>query len=123
VERAMYWNNRSDGHDCIGTPTPDTSWYLAEGYTAQGFETWVLVENPGDEARVVTMTFMEPSGNNTEKKYLVSPRSRFTVGVNSILPSTEMSTRITVDGPVIVERAVYFNNRSGGTDSLGVRGY
>jgi len=43
--------------------------------------------------------------------------------VNSILPSTEMSTRITADGPVIVERAVYFNNRSGGTDSLGVRGY
>lgn len=123
VERAMYWNNRSDGHDCIGTPTPDTSWYLAEGYTAQGFETWVLIENPADEARIVTMTFMEPSGKNTVKTYEVLPRSRFTVGVNSILPSTEMSTRITADGPVIVERAVYFNNRSGGTDSLGVRGY
>lgn len=123
VERAMYWNNRSDGHACIGTPTPDTTWYLAEGYTAQGFETWVLIENPGDDARIVTVTFMEPSGKNTEKKYLVPPRSRFTVGVDSILPSTEMSTRVVADGPIIVERAVYFNNRSGGTDSLGVRGY
>ena len=28
-----------------------------------------------------------------------------------------------MDGPVIVERAVYFNNRSGGTDSIGIRGY
>ena len=122
VERAMYWNNRSDGHDCIGTPTPDTTWYLPEGYTSQGFETWVLVENPGDEARIVTMTFMEPSGGNHERKYLVSARSRFTVGVNSFLPSAEMSTRVVADGPVIVERAMYFNNRSGGTDSLGVRG-
>jgi hypothetical protein len=123
VERAMYWNNRSDGHDCIGTPTPDTAWYLPEGYTAQGFETWILIENPADDQRKVTLTFMEPSGKNTVKSYAVPPRSRFTVGVNDILPSTEMSTRVNADGPIIVERAVYFNNRSGGTDSLGVRGY
>ena len=123
VERAMYWNNRSDGHACIGTPTPDTTWYLPEGYTAQGFEEWVLIENPGDDARKVTLTFMEPSGKNTVKSYTVPPRSRFTVGVDDILPSAEVSTRVAADGPIIVERAMYFNNRSGGTDSLGVRGF
>jgi len=123
VERAMYWNNRSDGHDCIGTPTPDSEWYLAEGYTAQGFETWVLVQNPGDETRNVVMTFMEPGGRNTVKNYQVAPRSRFTVGVDSILPASEVSTRVSADGPIIVERAIYFNNRSGGTASIGIRGY
>ncbi len=123
VERAMYWNKRSDGHDCIGTPTPDSEWYLAEGYTNQGFETWVLVQNPGDETRNVTMTFMEPGGRNTVKNYQVAPRSRFTVGVDSILPASEVSTRVSADGPIIVERAVYFNSRSGGTDSIGIRGY
>lgn len=123
VERAMYWNNRSDGHACIGTPTPDTEWYLAEGYTAQGFETWILVQNPGNSERNVTFTFMETSGRNTVKTYTVAPRSRFTVGVNELLPETEMSTRVSADGAVIVERAMYFNNRSGGTDSLGIRGF
>ncbi|MCG2795225.1 MAG: DUF4965 domain-containing protein [Actinomycetia bacterium] len=123
VERAMYWNDRSDGHGCIGTPTPDSEWYLAEGYTDQGFETWILVQNPGDEERNVTFTFMEPSGVNTTRSYQVAPRSRFTVGVDEILPASEVSTRVTADGPIIVERAMYFNNRSGGTDSLGVRGY
>ena len=123
TERAMYWNDRSDGHDCIGTPTPDSEWYLAEGYTDGGFETWILVQNPGDEVREVTFTFMEPSGKNTVRTYQVAPRSRFTVGVDDILPASEVSTRVTADGPVIVERAVYFNDRSGGTDSLGVRGY
>ncbi len=122
VERAMYWNNRSDGHACIGTPTPDSVWYLAEGYTDQGFETWVLVQNPGDEARNVTMTFMEPGGRNTTRVYTVQPRSRFTVGVDEILPAAEVSTRVSADGPIIVERAIYFDNRSGGTDSLGIRG-
>jgi len=123
VERAMYWNNRSDGHDCIGTPTPDSTWFLPEGYTDQGFETWVLIQNPGDEVRKVSVTFMEPDGVNTTRSYSVAARSRFTVSMNETLPRAEASTRVTADGPIIVERAVYFNNRSGGTDSIGIRGY
>lgn len=123
VERAMYWNERSDGHAFLGTPTPDSEWYLAEGYTAQGFETWILVQNPSDATARVNFTFMEPSGNNTYRTYWVGPRSRFTVGVDEVLPASEVSTRVNSDVPVIVERAVYFNSRSGGTDSLGIRGY
>ncbi|MBN2169128.1 MAG: DUF4965 domain-containing protein [Actinobacteria bacterium] len=123
VERAMYWNNRSDGHDSIGTPTPDSSWFLAEGYTDQGFETWILVQNPGDETLDVTFTFMQPGGQNTVKTYQVSPRSRFTVGVDELFPASEVSTRISANGPIIVERAMYFNGRSGGTDSIGIRGF
>jgi xylan 1,4-beta-xylosidase len=122
VERAMYWNNRSDGHDCIGTPTPDSNWYLPEGYTDQGFETWVLIQNPGDAVRKVDVTFMQPDGTNTTKSYQIAPRSRFTVSMDEVLPASEASVRVTADGPVIVERAVYFNNRSGGTDSVGIRG-
>ncbi len=123
VERAMYWNNRSDGHACIGTPTPDSTWYLPEGYTDQGFETWVLIQNPGDQARSVTVTFMQSNGANTTKSFQVAPRSRFTVSMDETLPAAEASTRVDADGPVIVERAIYFNGRSGGTDSVGVRGY
>jgi len=123
VERAMYWNNRSDGHACIGTPSPDSEWYLAEGYTDQGFETWILVQNPSDSLVNTTFTFMENSGKNTVRTYQVKPRSRFTVGVDALLPASMFSTRVSADGPVIVERAVYFNNRSGGTDSLGIRGF
>lgn len=123
VERAMYWNNRSDGHDCIGTPTPDSTWYLPEGYTDQGFETWVLIQNPSDATRKVDVTFMQRNGTNTTTSYQVAPRSRFTVSMDDALPATEASTRVTADGPIIVERAVYFNERSGGTDSIGVRGF
>ena len=122
AERSMYWNNRSDGHCFIGTPSPDTEWFLAEGYTGGGFETWILVQNPGDDPVSLTFTFMEPGGENTVKEYAVGPRSRFTVAVDEILPASEVSTRVTASGFVIVERAIYFNNRSGGTDSLGVRG-
>ena len=123
VERSMYWNNRSDGHTFIGTPTPDTEWYLAEGYTAGGFETWILLQNPGDVTANVSCVFMGPSGRNTTREYAVGPRSRFTIKANDIIPAAEFSTRVASDAFIIVERAMYFNNRTGGTDSLGIRGY
>jgi len=122
VERSMYWNKRADGHDSIATPTPDCTWDSAEGYTAQGFETWELIQNPNDSTANVTVTFMEPSGKNTVKTYQVPPRSRFTIGVGDIIPNAEVSARFDSDVPIIVERAGYFNSRSGGTDSITVRG-
>ncbi|MDD5748064.1 MAG: malectin domain-containing carbohydrate-binding protein [Actinomycetota bacterium] len=122
VERAMYWNERSDGHASIGTPTPDSEWYLSEGYTADGFETWVLVQNPMGTSANVTMTFMKSNGETIEKKYEVGPRSRYTVNVNEVVPLSEVATKVSADGLIIVERAVYFNGRSGGTDTIGIRG-
>ena len=34
---------------------PAPTWYLAEGCTAPGFETWVLVQNPGDTKATIDM--------------------------------------------------------------------
>ncbi|MDD5447715.1 MAG: malectin domain-containing carbohydrate-binding protein [Actinomycetota bacterium] len=122
AERAMYWNNRSDGHATIGTSTPDESWYLAEGYSEQGFETWILVQNPGEETRKVNFTFMEPSGKTTSRTFDVQPQSRFTLDMRGVVGETEASTQVSSDGPIIVERSIYFNERSGGTCGTGIRG-
>ncbi|MBU4175873.1 MAG: right-handed parallel beta-helix repeat-containing protein, partial [Actinobacteria bacterium] len=39
-----------------------TDWYLSEGSTGEGFETWVLVQNPGSTPAQVVITYMTPSG-------------------------------------------------------------
>ena len=49
-ERAMYGNGRAWAHDSVGVTAPAATWYLAEGCTDGGFETWVLVQNPGADA-------------------------------------------------------------------------
>lgn len=123
VERAMYWNNRVDGHACLATPTPDTSWYLAEGYTGGDFETWILVQNPSDKACAVKFTFMEPNGRTLSREYTLKPQSRFTLGAKELLPSGEFSTEVSGTEPIIVERSVYFRTRSGGTCTPGIRGW
>jgi hypothetical protein len=42
----MYGGNRTWAHDSIGVTAPAPVWYLAEGSTEGGMETWVLVQNP-----------------------------------------------------------------------------
>ncbi|MGI5837909.1 MAG: glycosyl hydrolase family 18 protein, partial [Chloroflexota bacterium] len=47
VERAMYVSG-GGGHGSTGVTTPSRNWYLAEGNTLPGFDTWLLLMNPND---------------------------------------------------------------------------
>jgi DMSO/TMAO reductase YedYZ molybdopterin-dependent catalytic subunit len=121
AERAMYWNNRKAGHCANGVSAPGTEWYMAEGCTANGFETWVLLQNPGDSPANATLTYMNENGVTAGPTVNMPPHSRATVDVSKTLPNDfQVSTKVTSDQPVIAERAVYFNNRNGGTCENGV---
>ena len=51
-ERAMYRNNRREGHDSIGTTAPAQRLLPGRGQrTAWGFTTYVLVQNPNAAPR------------------------------------------------------------------------
>ena len=121
AERAMYGNGRQWGTDSIGISYPDRTWYLAEGSTGAGFETWVLVQNPNDEAANVALTYMTPSGQVAGPVVALPPNTRKTFNVADTVPGQfEVSTKVTADRPVVAERAMYGNGRQWGTDSIGV---
>ena len=50
ADRTMEWTGQGapspEGHCSVGATSSDTIWYLPEGSSAWGFETWVLVQNP-----------------------------------------------------------------------------
>jgi hypothetical protein len=119
AERAMYWNDRSDGHAGSGTPCPEYGWYFAEGYTGGGFEEWLLLQNPWEEEVSVELHFLLPQGEGRSLSVVLSPRSRYTVDVGALLGPVEVGVEITADRPVVAERAMYFDQRSGGTCSSG----
>ncbi len=50
AERSCYFNygDANDGATSIGAPRTCSSWFLAEGYTGGGFDTYILVMNPYD---------------------------------------------------------------------------
>ncbi len=107
-ERAMYRNNRREGHDSIGTTTPAADYFLAEGTTAWGFTTYVLIQNPNQVVANVTVTYMTPDGTKSMPTFKMEPSIRKTIRVNDVLPNTDMSTLVQADQPIIAERAMYW---------------
>ena len=121
-ERAMYRNNRREGHDSIGTTSAAADYYLAEGTTGWGFTTYVLVQNPNTVATNVTVTYMTPSGARPQPSFQMSANSRKTIRVNDVLPNTDFSTLVHGDQAIIAERAMYWDNGTGEAchDSIGM---
>jgi 5'-nucleotidase / UDP-sugar diphosphatase len=123
VERSMYGNNRSWAHDSIGVNNPAASWYLPEGSTDGGMETWVLVQNPEDDAVRVNIKFQTDKGEvapDALQGVNIPANSRRTFKVNDYVTSFNVSSFVeTVNGGVVVERSMYGNNRNWGTDSIG----
>ena len=126
VERSMYfdYDGKDGGHDALGATSLSSDWFLAEGYTGQQFDTYVLVANPNDAPAHVTYTFLLPDRQPVVATRDVAPRSRATLKVDDVpgLGATEVSTKVTADVPIAVERAMYFDyqGRTGGHDAEGV---
>jgi hypothetical protein len=120
VERALYFNGRQCATGSIGVNDPATTWYLAEGATLDGFETWVLVQNPDDEAASVSLTYMTDQGEKAGPTLSVPAKSRRSVNVADTVQSYGVSTKVVSDKQVVAERAVYFNGRQCATGSVGV---
>lgn len=124
VERAMYWPNgegSTGGHVTIGVTSSQNTWYLAEGYTDAGFETFILIQNPNGIDANVTLTYMLQEGDPVETDVVVPANSRYTVLAHAddqVGTGKAFSTRLVSDQPIIVERAMYFNN--GGHNTNGV---
>ncbi len=119
-ERAAYDTGRTWATCSIGASTPATLWYLAEGSTGEGFETWVLVQNPGDTPVSVDLSFATSAGIKAGPQDVVIPaRSRRTFNLGDYLTSYDVSTMVTSTGPVVCERAMYGQGRTWAHDSVG----
>jgi hypothetical protein len=116
------YNGKKGGHATIGAASAETEWYLAEGYTGDNFDEYVLLLNPGDAPANVDVVFMRPDGLKLQEKITMAPHTRFTIHVDEVsqLEATEVSARVTSDSPIMVERAQYFNFRGkpDGTSSI-----
>jgi len=123
VDRTMTWTGpgaaSSEGHASIGVTSPVKSWYMAEGCSAYGFETWLLVQNPNDTMARVSITYMpEGWGPRTFVKQ-VPAHSRSSFSMGDDIGEKSASIRIVSNVPVIAERSMYRNDRREGSCSTG----
>ncbi|HEY5532973.1 MAG TPA: C25 family cysteine peptidase [Candidatus Anoxymicrobiaceae bacterium] len=124
AERAMYWNNGTGEacHDSIGMAEPHTTFYLPDGETSNGRETWTLVQNPNGSPVKVEISYLLAGGGQKTLTDTIPANSRKTYFMADIIPSGRaavMVTSKTSGKKVIVERAMYWNGRGAGTDTIG----
>ena len=122
AERAMYWDGRRGGHASIGTASPANSWFLAEGSTNWGFDTFVLIQNPSTKPTTVSVNFLTTDGPVPMKPFVVGAGSRYTINARDEIGSQDFSTSVTATEPITCERSMYWNNGTGkaGHDTIGV---
>ncbi|MBN2169327.1 MAG: carboxypeptidase regulatory-like domain-containing protein, partial [Actinobacteria bacterium] len=123
VDRTMSWNlpdgTVADGHCSVGVKEANRTWYLPEGSTNWGFETWLLIQNPNNTEATVEVTYMiEGEGpKNFEKK--VPANTRQSYSMEKDIGNKDASIKVDSDIPVIPERAMYRHEKSEGHDSIG----
>ncbi len=126
VERATYTSGptRRGATASPAVPSQQKSWFVAEGATTGGFETWILVSNQGSRNSCVKLTLLESTGprvvyGGSGSPLCLGPNSRRSVNVGDFTSTYDVATKVEAvtgsDGsisatsvePVVVERAMY----------------
>jgi len=120
VERAMYFDRGQGGHDTMATPEPGKTWYFAAGGSRGGFDTWLLLENPGNAPATVRVSFMTDAGTVINQPMFVLPHARSSLFTDPLVPNAVYGIRVDSDQSVVAERAVYFDDGRAGFDATAV---
>jgi hypothetical protein len=107
-------------------PTPNTTWFLAEGASNSFFDEDILIGNPNITAAQVKITLLPEGASPIEVPvFSVAATSRYTFEVEDFLPlggSVSAIVESTNNQPIVVERTMTWANglRRGGHNSPGV---
>jgi hypothetical protein len=118
AERSMYWPE--GGHCTHGAVNRERVWIFPEGYTGEGFQTFLLIMNPDDWDISVEVTYTLVSGETVVRNHIIPAHSRYTIAVHDpaeLGPGQAFSISVVADGYIVAERAMYWPG--GGHVSLG----
>lgn len=112
VERAVYV--RGDGHVSAGALKAEPRWCFADGVTGSGDDTWVLVQNPGNEPARATLTLFLAGGGTKQQTLNLPATSRQSVLANLMAPNARFAGCVEADKPIVVEKSAYARGGAAG---------
>jgi hypothetical protein len=114
VERAMGTTQGSDIATVPGIATPSRVWYFAEGSTAPGFSTYLILFNPASTPARAALTYMKGDGTIQSDQVELGPQQRTVVAVGDKLPNAGFGVRVLANQPIVAERTMRFGANGGG---------
>ena len=106
AERSMFFGTGS--HGSTGVTQLSTTWYLAEGFTGNDFDTYLLLANPNDTSTQATVTFMKDDGSQVVRTVGIPAHNRYNLHANLYVPNAAFGSKVTASQPIVVERSMYF---------------
>jgi hypothetical protein len=127
VDRTMFWmggpgsdvEQNLETHSSVGVTAPSYFWYMPEGSTAWGFETWLTVQNPAATDANLTITYMIEDFGPFSVNKTVPASSRRTYDMKDDIGSADASIRVFANQQIICERTMYRDSRRMGHESIG----
>jgi hypothetical protein len=109
ADRTITWGLPYSSSADSGTAVPSTSWYFADGSTADGFNTRYVVYNPQSAPANLTITYIRPGAAAVTARHVIGAGGRLDVDVRSEaaeLNATDVSAVAIADVPVVMEQAI-----------------
>jgi len=121
AERSMYWDNGTGeaGHDSIGMDSPHNTFYLPDGSTELGWQTWTLVGNPGTEDANITVNYYLQGGGVKTIHDILPAGTRRSYSMSSVVPNGQASVVVTSTAKITAESSMYCNNMGTGKSTIG----
>lgn len=98
-----------DAATATGASAGKLAWYFSEGSTKSGFDTWLLLENEGQEVANATVTLMGTSGRHVSFSTPVGTQTRTTLRLRNYLSEEDFTIRVRSNKPIVAEREEYVN--------------
>ncbi len=116
-ERSMYFNYKGQwtgGHCVVGALSTANTWYFAEGTCRPDFDAFLTIQNPGNTAAAVKITYMLGNGITKVQHVTAGANARTTVVVKNFLgegndSAHDWSAKLESNRPIVAERSMYFN--------------
>jgi hypothetical protein len=107
VDKAMGLNDETPGN----SKSMGGEMFFAEGYTGDGFDTYILLVNPAVQSSMVRLELFGAQGMTAALDVEIAPRARLTLRLNDLVPPGEVATRISVPegSGIVAQRSMYFN--------------
>jgi hypothetical protein len=97
------------GHCVMGTPALSHEYYFAEGTTRSGFEEWLTIQNPTQEAITVSCSYQLGEGEPVATSHTIEGGQRKTLFVpQEVGQEKDVSVHLSSESDFLAERPLYF---------------
>ena len=103
-----------------GVTAPSKTWYLAEGSTYDGFQSYIAVQNPNESPASVAITYTQFDSPINGPSMTVSPYGQSQVAiVDTLVDYSSIGVIVTADVPVISQMTTYWSGSAASTSTMG----